>query len=161
MFRKAIYPGTFDPMTNGHLDLVTRASLIFDHVLLAIAASSSKKLLFNLEERVALATQVTSHLDNVEVLGFTKLMAHFAAYHNANILVRGLRAVSDFEYEMQLANMNHHLMPTLESIFLMPPAKYSFISSSLVKEVAFHGGDIAPFLPGVVTQAMIEKLTLQ
>ncbi|NIG87832.1 pantetheine-phosphate adenylyltransferase [Serratia symbiotica] len=161
MFRKAIYPGTFDPMTNGHLDLVTRASLMFDHVVLAIAASSSKKPLFNLEERVALATQVTSHLDNVEVLGFSELMAHFAAHHNANILVRGLRAVSDFEYEMQLANMNRYLMPTLESIFLMPSEECSFISSSLVKEVALHGGDIAPFLPGVATQALMEKLTAQ
>ncbi|NIG98567.1 MAG: pantetheine-phosphate adenylyltransferase [Serratia symbiotica] len=160
MYRKAIYPGTFDPMTNGHLNLVTRASLMFDHVVLAIAASSSKKPLFNLEERVALATQVTSHLDNVEVLGFSELMAHFAAHHNANILVRGLRAVSDFEYEMQLANMNRHLMPTLESIFLMPPEECSFISSSLVKEVALHGGDIAPFLPGVVTQALMGKLTV-
>ncbi|NIH16085.1 pantetheine-phosphate adenylyltransferase [Serratia symbiotica] len=158
MFRKAIYPGTFDPMTNGHLDLVTRASLMFDHVVLAIAASSSKKPLFNLEKRVELATQVTSHLDNVEVLGFSELMAHFAAHHNANILVRGLRAVSDFEYEMQLANMNRHLMPTLESIFLMPSEECSFISSSLVKEVARHGGDIAPFLPGVATQALMEKL---
>ncbi len=161
MYRKAIYPGTFDPMTNGHLDLVTRASLMFDHVVLTIAASSSKKLLFNLEERVALATQVTSHLYNVEVLGFSELMAHFAAHHNANILVRGLRAVSDFEYEMQLANMNRHLMPTLESIFLMPSEECSFISSSLVKEVAIHGGDIAPFLPDVVTQALMEKLTVQ
>lgn len=161
MFRKAIYPGTFDPMTNGHLDLVTRASLMFDHVVLAIAASSSKKPLFNLGKRVALATQVTSHLDNVEVLGFSELIAHFAAHHNANILVRGLRAVSDFEYEMQLANMNRHLMPTLESIFLMPSEECSFISSSLVKEVALHGGDIAAFLPGIVTQALMEKLTVQ
>jgi pantetheine-phosphate adenylyltransferase len=159
MFRKAIYPGTFDPMTNGHLDLVTRASLMFDHVILAIAVRSSKNPLFNLEERVELATQVTSHLDNVEVLGFSELMAHFAANHNANILVRGLRAVSDFEYEMQMANMNRHLMPTLESIFLMPSKECSFISSSLVKEVALHGVDIAPFLPSVVAQALMEKFT--
>ncbi|NIG62145.1 MAG: pantetheine-phosphate adenylyltransferase [Serratia symbiotica] len=158
MFRKAIYPGTFDPMTNGHLDLVTRASLMFNHVVLAIASSSSKKPLFTLEERVELATQVTSHLDNVEVLGFSELMAHFAAHHNANILVRGLRAVSDFEYEMQLVNMNRHLMPTLESIFLMPSEECSLIYSSLVKEVARHGGDIAPFLPAVVTKALMEKI---
>lgn len=161
MTRKAIYPGTFDPMTNGHLDLVTRASKIFDHVILAIAASPSKKPLFTLEERVDLATQVTSHLDNVEVLGFSELMAHFAAHQNANILVSGLRAVSDFEYELQLANMNRHLMPTLESVFLMPSEEWSFISSSLVKEVARHGGDIAPFLPDVVTQALFEKLAKQ
>lgn len=158
MTSKAIYPGTFDPLTNGHLDLVTRASHMFDQVILAIAASSSKKPLFSLEERVALATEVTAHLKNVEVIGFSELMAHFAAHQNANILVRGLRAVSDFEYELQLANMNRHLMPTLESVFLMPSEEWSFISSSLVKEVARHGGDIAPFLPGVVTQALLAKL---
>lgn len=160
MLRRAIYPGTFDPMTNGHLDLVTRASLMFDHVILAIAASPSKKPLFNIKERVELATQVTLHLDNVEVLGFNELMAHFAARQNVTILVRGLRAVSDFEYEMQLTNMTRHLMPTLESIFLMPSANCLFISSSLVKEVVLHGGDITPFLPGEVTQALIRKLNV-
>lgn len=158
MEKRAIYPGTFDPMTNGHLDLVTRAANMFDHVILAIAASPSKKPMFSLEERVALATQVTAHLSNVEVLGFSELMAHFAQYQNANILVRGLRAVSDFEYEMQLANMNRHLMPTLESVFLMPSKEWSFISSSLVKEVARHGGDIAPFVPEIIAQALSEKL---
>lgn len=145
-------------MTNGHLDLVTRAANMFDHVILAIAASPSKKPMFSLEERVALATQVTAHLHNVEVLGFSELMAHFAQHQNANILVRGLRAVSDFEYEMQLANMNRHLMPTLESVFLMPSKEWSFISSSLVKEVARHGGDIAPFVPEIIAQALSEKL---
>ncbi|AIU71152.1 pantetheine-phosphate adenylyltransferase [Hafnia alvei] len=158
MEKRAIYPGTFDPMTNGHLDLVTRAANMFDHVILAIAASPSKKPMFSLEERVALATQVTAHLPNVEVLGFSELMAHFAQHQNANILVRGLRAVSDFEYEMQLANMNRHLMPTLESVFLMPSKEWSFISSSLVKEVARHGGDIAPFVPEIIAQALSEKL---
>lgn len=161
MSSKAIYPGTFDPMTNGHLDLVTRASKMFDHIILAIAASSSKKPLFTLEERVALATQVTAHLDNVEVQGFSELMAHFAAHQNANILVRGLRAVSDFEYELQLANMNRHLMPQLESVFLMPSEQWSFISSTLVKEVARHGGDITAFLPDVVAKALMEKLAEQ
>ncbi|KEY56520.1 pantetheine-phosphate adenylyltransferase [Serratia sp. DD3] len=161
MSSKAIYPGTFDPMTNGHLDLVTRASKMFDHIILAIAASSSKKPLFTLEERVALATQVTAHLDNVEVQGFSELMAHFAAHQNANILVRGLRAVSDFEYELQLANMNRHLMPQLESVFLMPSEQWSFISSTLVKEVARHGGDITAFLPDVVAKALMEKLAKQ
>lgn len=158
MEKRAIYPGTFDPMTNGHLDLVTRAANMFDHVILAIAASPSKKPMFSLEERVALATQVTAHLPNVEVLGFSELMAHFAQHQNANILVRGLRAVSDFEYEMQLANMNRHLMPTLESVFLMPSKEWSFISSSLVKEIARHGGDIAPFVPEIIAQALSEKL---
>lgn len=158
MEKRAIYPGTFDPMTNGHLDLVTRAASMFDHVILAIAASPSKKPMFTLEERVGLATQVTAHLPNVEVLGFSELMAHFAQHQNAHILVRGLRAVSDFEYEMQLANMNRHLMPTLESVFLMPSKEWSFISSSLVKEVARHGGDIAPFVPEQIAQALGEKL---
>jgi pantetheine-phosphate adenylyltransferase len=159
MSTKAIYPGTFDPMTNGHLDIVTRAALMFDHVILAIAASPSKKPMFSLDERVTLATQVTSHLDNVEVIGFSDLMANFAKAQGANVLVRGLRAVSDFEYEMQLANMNRHLLPTLESVFMMPSKEWSFISSSLVKEVARHGGDITPFLPQIITQALMEKIS--
>ncbi|ADW75938.1 MULTISPECIES: pantetheine-phosphate adenylyltransferase [Rahnella] len=159
MSTKAIYPGTFDPMTNGHLDIVTRAALMFDQVILAIAASPSKKPMFSLDERVALATQVTSHLDNVEVIGFSDLMANFAKNQGANVLVRGLRAVSDFEYEMQLANMNRHLLPTLESVFMMPSKEWSFISSSLVKEVARHGGDITPFLPQIITQALMEKIS--
>ncbi|QBJ09904.1 pantetheine-phosphate adenylyltransferase [Rahnella aquatilis] len=159
MSTKAIYPGTFDPMTNGHLDIVTRAALMFDQVILAIAASPSKKPMFSLDERVALATQVTSHLDNVEVIGFSDLMANFARNQGANVLVRGLRAVSDFEYEMQLANMNRHLLPTLESVFMMPSKEWSFISSSLVKEVARHGGDITPFLPQIITQALMEKIS--
>ncbi|EOR79221.1 phosphopantetheine adenylyltransferase [Yersinia enterocolitica subsp. palearctica YE-P4] len=158
MITKAIYPGTFDPITNGHLDLVTRASEMFSHVILAIADSSSKKPMFTLAERVVLAKQVTAQLKNVEVLGFSELMAEFAKKHDANILVRGLRSVSDFEYEWQLANMNHHLMPKLESVFLMPSEKWSFISSSLVKEVARHGGDITPFLPAPVTKALMTKL---
>lgn len=160
MSTKAIYPGTFDPLTNGHLDIVTRAALMFDHVILAIAASPSKKPMFTLDERVALATQVTSHLKNVEVIGFSDLMANFAKAQGANVLVRGLRAVSDFEYEMQLANMNRHLLPTLESVFMMPSKEWSFISSSLVKEVARHGGDITPFLPQKITQALMEKLSV-
>ena len=159
MQKRAIYPGTFDPITNGHIDIVTRATSMFDHVILAIAASPSKKPMFTLEERVALATQVTSHLKNVEVIGFSDLMANFAKAQGANVLVRGLRAVSDFEYEMQLANMNRHLLPTLESVFMMPSKEWSFISSSLVKEVARHGGDITPFLPQVVTQALMEKIS--
>lgn len=159
MTTKAIYPGTFDPMTNGHLDIVTRAALMFGHVILAIAASPGKKPMFTLDERVALATQVTSHLNNVEVIGFSDLMANFAKAQGANVLVRGLRAVSDFEYEMQLANMNRHLLPTLESVFMMPSKEWSFISSSLVKEVARHGGDITPFLPQEVTQALMEKIS--
>ncbi|MFP1886109.1 pantetheine-phosphate adenylyltransferase [Lonsdalea quercina] len=158
MTTRAIYPGTFDPLTNGHLDLLSRAARMFDHLILAIAASPSKNTLFTLEERVALACEVTSHLTNVEVMGFSELMAHFAQKHQATILVRGLRAVSDFEYEWQLAKMNTHLMPELESVFLMPAEQWSFISSTLVKEVARHGGDIDPFLPPPISAALRKKL---
>ncbi|MFK8258816.1 pantetheine-phosphate adenylyltransferase [Erwinia sp. AnSW2-5] len=158
MSTKAIYPGTFDPMTNGHLDIVTRAALMFDHIVLAVAASPSKKPLFSLDERVALASEVVAHLPNVEVVGFSDLMANFARAQQANVLVRGLRAVSDFEYELQLAHMNRHLMPTLESVFLMPSEAYSFISSSLMKEVARHGGEVQAFLPTPVYEALKAKL---
>lgn len=158
MSTKAIYPGTFDPMTNGHLDIVSRAALMFDSIVLAVAASQSKKPLFSLEERVALATEVVAHLPNVAVVGFSDLMANFAKAQQANVLVRGLRAVSDFEYELQLAHMNRHLLPTLESVFLMPSEQYSFISSSLMKEVARHGGEVQAFLPAPVYQALKAKL---
>ncbi|MDU4091733.1 MAG: pantetheine-phosphate adenylyltransferase [Pantoea sp.] len=158
MSTRAIYPGTFDPFTLGHLDILSRAALMFDHIILAIAASPSKKPLFTLEERVALAQEATAHLPNVEVTGFSDLMANFARDRQANVLVRGLRAVSDFEYEMQLAHMNRHLLPSLESVFLMPAEEYSFISSSLVKEVARHGGEVKAFLPTAVYQALLAKL---
>ncbi|CAH6636300.1 pantetheine-phosphate adenylyltransferase [Pseudocitrobacter vendiensis] len=158
MQKRAIYPGTFDPITNGHIDIITRASKMFDRVILAIAASPSKKPMFDLNERVALAQQAIAHLDNVEVVGFSDLMANFARDRQATILIRGLRAVADFEYEMQLAHMNRHLMPELESVFLMPSKEWSFISSSLVKEVARHQGDVTDFLPPNVHQALIEKL---
>ena len=158
MSTKAIYPGTFDPITNGHIDIVTRAASMFDKVVLAIAASPSKKPMFSLDERIALAEQATAHLVNVQVVGFSDLMASFARAQQANILIRGLRAVADFEYEMQLAHMNRHLMPQLESVFLMPSKEWSFISSSLVKEVARHQGDVTHFLPENVHQALMSKL---
>ncbi len=158
MQRRAIYPGTFDPITNGHIDIVTRAANMFDQVILAIAASPGKKPMFTLEERVALAQEATSHLPGVEVVGFSDLMANFAHAQQASILIRGLRAIADFEYEMQLANMNRHLMPDLESVFLMPSKEWSFISSSLVKEVARHAGDVTHFLPANVHRALMDKL---
>lgn len=158
MTTKAIYPGTFDPITNGHVDIITRAACMFDKVIMAIAASPGKKPLFSLDERVDMARQATAHLTNVEVVGFSDLMANFARDQQANILIRGLRAVADFEYEMQLAQMNRHLMPDLESVFLMPSKEWSFISSSLVKEVARHHGDVTHFLPAQVHQALLAKL---
>lgn len=158
MQKRAIYPGTFDPVTNGHINIITRAAGMFDRVIMAIAASPSKKPLFSLDERVALAQEATAHLENVEVIGFSDLMANFARDQQATILIRGLRAVADFEYETQLAHMNRHLMPELESVFLMPAKEWSFISSSLVKEVARHQGDVTDFLPANVHQALLQKL---
>lgn len=159
MSSRAIYPGTFDPLTNGHLDIVQRAALIFDTVILSVANSPHKKTLFSLDERVAFAQAATTHLSNVEVVGFSDLMANFAKTKQANILIRGLRTPGDFEYEMQLASMNRHLMPELESVFLMPAKEWSFISSSLVKEVARHHGDVSHFLPQQVHQALLERLS--
>lgn len=145
MHRRAIYPGTFDPITNGHADLIERAAALFNEVVVGIAESPSKKPLFTLEERVLLAQQVTEKLDNVTVVGFSGLLVDFAHEYDATVLIRGLRAVSDFEYEFQLANMNRRLDPNLESVFLTPAEENSFISSSLVKEVALHGGDVSGF----------------
>ncbi|WP_116474817.1 pantetheine-phosphate adenylyltransferase [Zobellella maritima] len=155
---RVIYPGTFDPITNGHLDLIERASLLFDEVVVGVAFSPSKRPLFELEERVNLVKEVTTSLGNVTVVGFSGLLVDFAKSHQANVLIRGLRAVSDFEYEFQLANMNRRLMPTLESVFLTPAEENSFISSTLVKEVALHGGDISQFVPTAVAEAIAKKL---
>lgn len=156
---KAIYPGTFDPITNGHLDLITRAAKIFDQVVLAIASNPSKKPLFNLIERVNLAKQVIhSTTTNVTVTGFNNLTSHFARQQNANVLIRGLRAVSDFDHENQLAHMNYHLMPEIESVFLMPRKTWSHVSSTILKDIALHGGDVSHFLPPQVTQAFISRV---
>lgn len=158
MITKAIYPGTFDPLTNGHLDLVTRAVQIFDWVVLAIAVSPNKRPLFDLHERVALATQVTAHLPNVTVTGFSNLLANFALQQRANILIRGVRVITDLEHEMQLAKMNQHLMPTLETVFMIPAEAWSYISSTLVKEVALHGGDVDHFLPAPIAKEVWARL---
>lgn len=155
---KAIYPGTFDPITNGHADLITRASKMFSHVMVAVAYNQKKQPLFSLEERVKLVTQVTSHLPNVEVKGFTGLLADLAKNEGANILIRGLRAVSDFEFEFQLANMNRRLNHDLESVFLTPSEANSFISSTLVKEVALHHGDVSEFCSPEVHAALKMRL---
>ena len=155
---KAIYPGTFDPVTNGHTDLIARASRLFKHVVVGVAASPSKKPRFDLAHRVDMIEQVTQHLSNVTVVGFSGLLVDFAKQHQANVLIRGLRAVSDFEYEFQLANMNRRLSPDLESVFLTPAEENSFISSTLVKEVAFHNGDVSQFVHPVVKAALDNTL---
>ncbi len=154
---RVLYPGTFDPMTKGHADLVERAARLFDHVIIAVAANPKKNPLFPLEQRVALAQEVTKHLPNVEVMGFSTLLAHFVKEKNANVLLRGLRAVSDFEYEFQLANMNRQLAPEVESLFLTPSENYSYISSTLVREIAALGGDVTKFVHPAVMAALNER----
>jgi len=154
---RVIYPGTFDPITNGHLDLIERAANMFDEVIIAVAASPSKNTLFTLDERVAFAKQVTAHLDNVVAKGFSGLMVDFAKAEAATVLVRGLRTTVDFEYEFGLTNMYRRLMPGLESVFLTPAEKYAFISSSLVREVAIHGGNVDEFVPLIVADALQRK----
>ncbi|MAR91745.1 MAG: pantetheine-phosphate adenylyltransferase [Pseudomonadota bacterium] len=154
---RVVYPGTFDPITNGHLDLVERASRLFDEVVVAIAASEKKKPLFDLDQRIDLARQVLGHLPNVEVKGFRKLLVHFCQEEQANVLLRGLRAVSDFEYEFQLANMNRALNKDIETAFLTPSEHLSFISSSLVREISSLGGDVSPFVPAQVLTALQAK----
>ncbi|GLS27138.1 pantetheine-phosphate adenylyltransferase [Marinibactrum halimedae] len=157
--KKVVYPGTFDPITNGHIDLVERACRLFDHVVLAIAASTRKNPLFSLTERVEQATQVLSHLDNVEVIGFDILLADLVKEQNANGVLRGLRAVSDFEYEFQLANMNRALSPQMESLFLTPAEHLSYISSSLVREIASLGGDVHKFVPPLIVESLKKKFS--
>ena len=159
MHTRALYPGTFDPITNGHADLIERASQLFSHVIVAIASNPSKKPLFTLEERVEMIKKVTADLPNVEAVGFTGLLADFADEQNATILIRGLRAVSDFEYEFQLANTNRRLNPKLESVFLTPAEENSFISSTLVKEVALHRGAVSGFCHPVVEKALKDRLS--
>jgi pantetheine-phosphate adenylyltransferase len=153
----AIYPGTFDPITNGHLDLVARASRLFHKVIIAVADNAGKAPLFSLEERVGLAKQATSSHVNVEVIGFGNLLVNCARQNGATVILRGLRAVSDFEYEFQMAGMNRNLAPELETLFLTPPEQYTFISSSMIKAIAQLSGDISSFVPDVVLQQLIKK----
>jgi pantetheine-phosphate adenylyltransferase len=153
----AIYPGTFDPITNGHADLVERGARMFERLIVSVAANPNKQPLFTLEERVGLAREALAHLPTVEIRGFDTLLVNYAKSIGAHVILRGLRAVSDFEFEFQLASMNRRLDPQVESIFLTPAEQYSFISSSLVREVAKLGGNIAPFVHPRVEAALAAK----
>ena len=155
---RAIYPGTFDPITRGHEDLVRRATRVFDEVIVAIAVSSSKKPFFTLEERVAMAKQVLSDCDNVKVMSFSGLLMDFLRQQNARIILRGLRAASDFEYEFQMAGMNRGMYPDVETLFMTPSEQYMFISATIVREIATLGGNVDAFVHPLVTQKLLEKL---
>ena len=157
MNRNAMYPGTFDPITNGHQDLVRRAAGIFDRVIVAIAANPNKAPLFTLEQRVDLARRVLADLPNVEVMGYSGLTVDFARKHDLSVVVRGLRAVSDFEFEFQLANMSRHLAREIETVFLTPQEQFTFISSSLIREIAVLGGETKEFVHPIV-EAELKKL---
>ena len=153
----AVYPGTFDPVTHGHTDLVTRAARVFEKVIVAIAESPHKAPLFSLEERIQMTRGELKGLDNVEVIGFDNLLMDFVHEMGAGVIVRGLRAVSDFEYEFQLASMNRHLAAEVETLFMTPDEAYSFISSSLVKEIARLDGDVSEFVGAEVRSALRER----
>ena len=152
--RRVVYPGTFDPITNGHIDLIGRAACLFDQVVVAVAADTHKRPTFDLEERLALARGTVAHLTNVQVTAFSGLLVSFAEAAGINVIMRGLRAVSDFEFEFQLASMNRHLIPGVETLFLTPAEQYGFISSSLVREISRLGGDVSGFVPAAVAVAL-------
>ncbi len=158
---KILYPGTFDPITNGHVDLVTRAVKLFDEVVIAVALGHHKKPLFSFEERVALVETVFADLPQVSVIGFEGLLVDFMREKKATAVLRGLRAMSDFEYEFQLANMNRELDENFEAVFLTPSQNYSFISSTMIREIARLGGDVTKFVPPCVAQAFTKKLTVE
>lgn len=153
----AIYPGTFDPLTNGHLDIIERGAKMFNHLLVAIAENPGKNPLFTLEERVSSTISATEHLPNVNVEPFSCLLSNFMQKKKINVLLRGLRAVSDFEYELQLALMNRQLNEECETVFLMPNMSYIFLSSSMIREIARLGGDVKKFVPDSVEKLIVEK----
>ena len=155
---KAVYPGTFDPLTRGHEDLVRRASRLFDNLVLGIADSSAKRTFFNLQERIDIAKEVLSDVKNLSVVGFKGLLTEFVRQQDARVVLRGLRAVSDFEYEFQLAGMNRDLYPDMETIFLTPGEQHMFISATLVREIATLGGDVSKFVHPLVRDKLQEKV---
>jgi len=154
---RAVYPGTFDPITNGHEDLIQRASRLFDHVVVGVAHSQAKRPFFSLDERVAIAGEVLAPYANVKVMGFSGLLSEFLREQEATVILRGLRAVSDFEYEFQLAGMNRRLAPGVETLFLTPSDKYLFLSATIVREIAVLGGDISAFVHPVTAERMKAK----
>jgi pantetheine-phosphate adenylyltransferase len=156
--RKAVYPGSFDPITNGHLDIIRRGTKMFDRVIVAILSNEEKQPLFSVEERVAILKQATSELPGVEILSFSGLLVKFMEHVGADVVVRGIRAVSDFEYEFQMALMNRTLAPQFETIFMMPAVEYTFVSSRLVKEVHRLGGDVSRLVPPFVLEKMNAKV---
>lgn len=152
--KKALVPGTFDPITNGHLDVITRASQMFDEVVVGVAASAKKGPLFSLDERVSFAQKATAHLGNVSVQGFDDLLVHFAGEIGANVVVKGLRAITDFEYEFQMTAANYRLNKDIETMFIMSPPQYMYLSSSIVREIASYHGDISELVPPHVENAL-------
>jgi pantetheine-phosphate adenylyltransferase len=157
-FNRTVYPGTFDPLTRGHEDLVRRAANLFEEVIVAVADSRAKQPLFSLEERVSIAREVLAPYDNVTVEGFSGLLMDFIKGREAKVVLRGLRAVSDFEYEFQMAGMNRNLHPEVETMFLTPAEQYMFISATMVREIAVLGGDVSPFVNPVVLDHINERL---
>ena len=155
---RAVYPGTFDPITRGHEDLVRRASTLFDEMIVAVADSRGKSPFFTVEERVAMARETLAPFDNVRVEGFSGLLMDFLHKHDAKIILRGLRAVSDFEYEFQMAGMNRNLFPDVETLFLTPAEQYMFISATMVREIASLGGDVSPFVNPIVIPRLKAKV---
>ncbi|MBN1378158.1 MAG: pantetheine-phosphate adenylyltransferase [Gammaproteobacteria bacterium] len=153
----AIYPGTFDPITNGHTDVVRRAAKLFSRVIVAVASTPMKQTLFNLPERIELVQQVLADFPSVEVVGFGNLMVDFAKSRDAQVIIRGLRAVSDFEYEVQLAGMNRSMQADIETVYLSPDLAYTFLSSTLLKDIAQHGGDVSPYTHPIVHAALDRK----
>jgi len=156
---KAVYPGTFDPITNGHTDLIVRATRIFDSVIVAIGANPSKNPLFSIDERIAMVKQVCRGFDSIEVMGFSGLLIDFVEQQQGDLMLRGLRAVSDFEFEFQLASANRRLNPEIETVFLTPSENHTFTSASLVKEIATFGGDVSSFLDPEVNDLLVKKLS--
>ena len=158
MKKIAVYPGTFDPITNGHFDLVKRGLKLFDRIIIAVALNPQKKTLFSINERVSLINSMITNQPSLEVHVLDKLVVNFAKTHSATIILRGLRAISDFEYEVQLASMNRSMEPNIESVFMSPAEEFSFLSSSIVKDIASHGGNLEKYVHQDVAKALKEKL---